>query len=296
MMPSPVKEIVVISGKGGTGKTSLTAAFAYLAQEDIVLADCDVDAPDMHLLMNPRVEMEEDFYSGWLAEIDCPSCSSCGKCQQICRFSAINRGNDCYYIDPDECEGCGYCSFVCPERAIRLIPRLSGQFRVSQTRFQPKLVHANLEPGGENSGKLVNQVKQVAASIAREAGKKMILVDGAPGIGCPVISSLTGADLVVLITEPSLSAFHDLQRVFILVNQFRIKAACLINKADLNYDISTKIKSFLAENDITLLAELAYNTAFTAAMLKGHCILEEEYNSFHPEIIEAWNKIISLLN
>ncbi|MBN1948800.1 MAG: ATP-binding protein [Candidatus Cloacimonetes bacterium] len=295
-MPSPVKEVVVISGKGGTGKTSLTAAFAFLAQEDIVLADCDVDAPDMHLLMNPRVEMEQDFYSGWQAEIDCLKCSNCGKCQEVCRFSAIIQSNECFSIDADECEGCGYCSFICPEQAIQLIPRLSGQFRVSRTRFQHKLVHANLDPGGENSGKLVNQVKQVAARIAREDSKKIILVDGAPGIGCPVISSLTGADLVVLVTEPSLSAFHDLQRVFNLVNQFRIKTACLINKADLNSDISTKIKAFLAENSILLLAELAYNTAFTAAMLKGHCILEEENTSFQPAILEAWNKIISLLN
>ena len=235
-----MKEIVVISGKGGTGKTSITASFAYLGEEDIVVADCDVDAADMHLLMQPDFAYAEDFYSGLIAQIDQDICTRCGKCSDVCRFNAIPVINGQYIVEPLDCEGCGYCARVCPVDAISMNEQKVGQFYISKTKARNTMVHAELGFGADNSGKLVAKVKKEAKREAEETNKELVVVDGSPGIGCPVVSSLSGADLVVLVTEATVSGLHDLKRVYELVKKFNIEACCIINKFDLNTGIEKK--------------------------------------------------------
>ena len=212
-----MKEIVVISGKGGTGKTSLTASFAMMGATDVVLADCDVDAADMHLLMQPDLDSSEDFYSGEVAYIEQANCISCGICMDVCRFDAVSVINDEYTITPLDCEGCGYCARVCPTETIINKDLLVGELFVSNIKTGSKMVHAHLGIGADNSGKLVAKVKNEAKALALKYQKDYVLVDGSPGVGCPVISSLSGANFAVLVTEPSISGIHDLKRVYELV-------------------------------------------------------------------------------
>ncbi len=286
-----MKEIVVISGKGGTGKTSLTAALSWLAGADIVVADCDVDAADMHLLLQPDFARAEDFHGGQVALIDQDVCTACGACAEVCRFDAITPGNDFYAVDPISCEGCGYCPRVCPTEAIVMEDRLSGQWFVSRIRTGATMVHARLGIGAENSGKLVAKVKNEAKRIAAEQGKEFILVDGSPGVGCPVVSSLSGADFVVLVTEPTVSGLHDLQRVHELVARFRIRCGCIINKADLNLEVTAAIGEFLTANNIVALTELPYDEAFTRAMVAGRTIVEENDGPLALQLKDCWEKI-----
>ena len=240
-----MKEIVVISGKGGTGKTSLTASFAYLAGSDLVLADWDVDAADMHLLMKPDFATHEAFYSGEVARIIQDDCIKCGKCAAVCRFDAIPVIDEQYIVDPLKCEGCGYCARVCPtETIVNESPKV-GDWYISTTKTRGIMVHAKLDIGSDNSGKLVAKVKNEAKEIATKHSKDLVLVDGSPGVGCPVVSSLTGASFVVLVTEPSVSGIHDLKRVYQLVKNFNLPAGCIINKSDINRQISKEIISFL---------------------------------------------------
>ncbi len=291
-----MKEIVVISGKGGTGKTSITASFAYLAGADIVLADCDVDAADMHLLMQPDFANEEAFYSGEVARIIQDNCTKCGKCAAVCRFNAIPIINGQFIVDPLKCEGCGYCARVCPtETIVNESPKV-GDWYTSKIKTGGTLVHAKLDIGSDNSGKLVAKVKNEARETAKKQLKELVLVDGSPGVGCPVVSSLTGAAFVVLVTEPSLSGLHDLKRVYELVNNFKIPAGCIINKSDINREISEKINSFLNENSIPLIAELPYNEQFTEAMTMGKTIVETTNTELHKLITDAWNSIIEHTN
>ncbi len=286
-----MKEIVVLSAKGGTGKTSLAAAFSFLSGSDVVVADCDVDAADMHLLLQPDFNREQDFYSGLLAEIDRDTCTNCGRCAEVCRFDAIPFINDQYIIEPLNCEGCGYCQRVCPENAIAMTEQNVGQWYISTTKPGSPMVHARLGLGAENSGKLVAQVKNEAKRIAGEQGKSIVLVDGSPGIGCPVVSSLAGADLVVLVTEPTMSALHDLKRVHQLVKRFNIRAGCIINKADLNGQITAEIESFLSEEKIDHFASLPYDETFVQAMTHGQTIIEYPHSTLTPIVISAWEKI-----
>jgi MinD superfamily P-loop ATPase len=223
-----MKEIVVISGKGGTGKTSVTAAFAIMGGKNIVVADCDVDAADLHLLLQPDGGFSTDFYSGEVARIDHNNCIQCGKCMDVCRFEAVYTKNRQFFIDPLSCEGCGYCARVCPTETIRNEKRLAGQFFISRIKTGTQMVHARLGIGAENSGKLVVKVKHEAKEIALEEQKDFILVDGTPGVGCPVVSSLSGAHYAVLVTEPSVSGLHDLKRVYELVKKFSIPSECII--------------------------------------------------------------------
>ena len=289
-----MKEIVVISGKGGTGKTSITASFAYLGGKDVVVADCDVDAADMHLLMEPDFSKSEDFYSGEKAFINQKKCTQCGKCKEICRFNAISIINEEYYVHQMECEGCGYCAQICSENAISMKEQNVGKCYISNTRMNNKMVHAKLGIGAENSGKLVAKVKNEAKSIAEETNKYIVIVDGSPGIGCPVISSLSGADLVVLVTEPTISGFHDLKRVYGLVEKFQIQAVCIINKADLNENVSNKIKTYLSQENIVNLADLPYDDSFTKAMTVGKTIVE--YNNNIKKLLDkSWNLITEIL-
>jgi len=284
-------EIVIISGKGGSGKTSLTASFAYLAKDKIVTADCDVDAADMHLLLKPDFEKREGFKSGLLAIIDQESCVSCNRCFEVCRFDAIKVDNGKYTVDDISCEGCGYCPRVCPVDAIKMEEQEVGEWYISNTKEGGKMVHARLGVGEENSGKLVAKVKNEAKRVAKELGRDMVLVDGSPGIGCPVVSSLSGADFVVFVTEPTVSGFHDLKRVFELVNKFKIRSGCVINKADLNLEIVVKIKEFMQENGIVELLEIPYDETFTKAMTVGKTIVEFEENELTKSIEKTWESI-----
>lgn len=286
-----MKEIVIISGKGGTGKTSITAAFSVLAGHDVVVADCDVDAADMHLLMQPDFDFSEDFYSGETAYIDQSNCIRCGKCAQVCRFGAISVKNELFVVDPLSCEGCGYCARICPTNTILNKKRLAGNWFISNIKTGSIMVHARLSIGADNSGKLVAKVKDEAKEIALEERKDFILVDGSPGVGCPVVSSLSGANFVVLVTEPSVSGLHDLKRVYELVKKFNIKAGCIINKADINPGKCAEIKLFLEEEDILHLTDLPYDENFTNAMTEGLTIVEFDHGLLKALLTKSWEKI-----
>ena len=290
-----MKEIVVISGKGGTGKTSITASFAVLGGSDVIVADCDVDAADMHLLLKPDLEFSEKFYSGEIAYIEQSKCIGCGKCAEVCRFDAISFINSQYFINPLSCEGCGYCSQICPASAIINKSRLSGKWFVSNIKTGSKMVHARLDIGADNSGKLVAKVKKEAKKLASEESKSFILIDGSPGIGCPVVSSLSGANFVVLVVEPSVSGVHDLKRVYQVVKNFNIKAGCIINKANINPEKQLEIKNFLLQENILHLADLPYDENFTKAMVNGMTIVEYDQGDLKRKIIQIWKKINTFL-
>lgn len=291
-----MKEIVLISGKGGTGKTSLSAAFAMLGGKDLVVGDCDVDAADMHLLLEPDFAHGEDFYSGYQAYIEEKDCTQCGVCAEVCRFDAIKLDHSKYHIGEIDCEGCGYCKEVCPDDAIIMKDNLSGKLLVSETKAGNTMVHARLGIAAENSGKLVAKVKKEASRIAKENETNYVLIDGSPGIGCPVISSLTGADFVVLITEPTVSGLHDLQRVYEVVKRFRIPAGCIINKSDLNINMTSEIKNFLNDEGILHISDLPYDENFTHAMTLGKTIVEYDSGNLSQIIVESWKKLTEFIN
>ena len=286
-----MKEIVVISGKGGTGKTSLTASFAYLGGKDVIVADCDVDAADMHLLLEPDFKDSEDFYSGELAYIKQDECIRCGKCADVCRFDAIPIINNQYIVDPLSCEGCGYCARVCPTNAIINKNLNVGKWYISNIKAGSIMVHARLGIGADNSGKLVAKVKSEAKEMAEDKFKEYVIVDGSPGLGCPVVSSLSGASFVVLVTEPSVSGLHDLKRVYELVHKFKIKAGCIINKSDINQKVTTEIEKFLKKENIVHIANLPYDEDFTKAMTNGQTIVEYSNGHLKELITDSWNKI-----
>ena len=281
-----MKQIVVISGKGGTGKTVLTAAFASLA-ESKVMADCDVDAADLHLLLNPRIVKKSIFKSGSTAVVDKNLCTNCGKCLEVCRFEAILPG---FTVDPIACEGCAFCSFVCPSQAITMEENISGEWYISDTKYGP-MVHAKLGIAEENSGKLVTLVKQTARDMASAAGKEYVIIDGSPGIGCPVIASLADADLALIVTEPTLSGMHDMKRVVDVAGHFNVKTAVVINKFDINKKVTEEIIEFLKEEDIVHISNLVYDESFTKAMTIGKTIVEYNNSNLTKVLIESWDKI-----
>ncbi len=290
-----MKELVVISGKGGTGKTSITASLAYLAGKKAVIADCDVDAADMHLLLNPDYSVDKDFFSGELAVIDQSKCSGCNICYDTCRFSAIIKGEDTCSVDRIGCEGCGYCARVCPEGAIKMVEQNVGKLFVSTTRLGMMMVHAKLGIGADNSGKLVAEVKKEARRIAAEEDADYIIVDGSPGIGCPVVSSLSGADFVLLVTEPTVSGLHDLKRVYKLVDKFGIRAGCIINKADLNHDVAREIVEFVNKENIDHIGNIPYDNSFTRALTEGKTVSEGQGSLPGKIISESWIKINEII-
>jgi MinD superfamily P-loop ATPase len=274
-----MKEIVVISGKGGTGKTSLTAAFASLAQ-NAVLADCDVDAADLHLILKPDVQESHDFSGGKLARIRADKCIGCGECERVCRFEAVSLsgpGNDLVAktctVDPVACEGCGVCVQFCPVDAIDFENAINGQWFLSDTRFGP-MVHAQLGTGEENSGKLVSLIRKQARQIADNQARDLLIVDGSPGIGCPVIASITGADLVLVVTEPTLSGRHDLDRVAQLTAHFHIPTAVCINKWDINPDVTETIEADIREKGLVLAGKIDYDPAVTYAQVAEQTLIE----------------------
>lgn len=265
-----MKSILFLSGKGGTGKTSLAGAFAFLATEK-VLVDCDVDAANLHLLLDPEVVTEGEYEGLKEAVKDPERCTSCGKCRQVCRFLAIDED---FAIDPYLCEGCGACAYVCPVDAITLSPRESGHWMTATTRLGP-LASAELYPGEETSGKLVMLVKQKAGELGKQVKAERLIIDGAPGIGCPVIASVSGVNAVILVTEPSLSGLHDLERILGVVQHFRIPAYLVINKADLSEEMSRKIEAFAAAQDLHVLGRIPYDQIVTKQMVAGKSAVED---------------------
>lgn len=288
-----VKEIVVISGKGGTGKTSLTAAFAVLAQR-AVIADCDVDEADLHLILSPDVRERHEFRSGQEAMIRAADCIGCGACLAWCRFDAIRMngqvaGETAFSVDPIACEGCGVCVRFCPAKAIDLSERRCGEWTVSETRCGP-MIHARLGPAAENSGKLVSLVRREARRIAGRQDRSLILVDGPPGIGCPVIASLTGADSVLLVTEPTLSGEHDLKRVLELALHFGIPAAVSVNKWDLSPEITERIEIKARQAGARVLGRVRYDEGVTQAQMQARAVVEIDTAAAH-DVLYLWHEL-----
>ncbi len=291
-----MKELVVISGKGGTGKTSIVAAFAALAK-NAVLADCDVDAADLHLVLNPTVKQTTDFSGGKQASIIAEKCIGCRKCQDLCKFDAIKLdgpANDLvaktYRVDPISCEGCKVCVEFCPADAIEFNDQINGQWFISDTRFGT-MVHAELGIAEENSGKLVFLVRKETKRIAEEQKKDLIIVDGSPGIGCPVIASITGADLVLIVTEPTLSGKHDLERVAELAAGFGMPVLVAINKFDLNPDMAEQIEQDAQKRNIKVVGKIRYDKAITKAQIAKQSIVEYTDTGVSDDIKTLWGNV-----
>ncbi len=292
-----MKELVVISGKGGTGKTSITAAFASLAPS-AVLADCDVDAADLHLVLGPTIRQEFDFSGGRQARILSEKCIGCGRCLRMCRFGAISfdgPGNDViaktYRVDPVSCEGCKVCVEFCPADAIAFESAINGKWFVSDTRFGP-MVHAKLGVAEENSGKLVTLIRREAKQIAEQQKRDLLIIDGSPGIGCPVIASVTGADLVLVVTEPTLSGQHDLERVAQLTAGFGIKTLVCINKADINPEMTERICRQVQDKNLKVVGRIPYDDAFTRAQIMKATLVEYTGGEITEKVKAMWREVI----
>ena len=284
-----MKEIVVLSGKGGTGKTSIVASFAALAQSK-VLADCDVDAADLYLLLEPKVKEEKEFWSGQVAFINEEKCTECGLCQELCRFGAIKD----FKVDPVSCEGCGFCYQVCPVDAITMKDSMSGHSFISETKYG-YLCHARLGIAQENSGKLVALVRQNAKLIAERDNLDYIITDGPPGIGCPVISSLSGASMALLVTEPTLSGIHDLERVIGVCRHFGVPVLVCVNKYDLNEQNTYRIESYCGSEGIEVIARISFDNVVTEAIVKGLPVVEYSDTKVTQQIKDLWQIISAKL-
>ncbi len=291
-----MKEIVVISGKGGTGKTSIVAAFAALA-ENAVLADCDVDAADLHLVLEPKVKQSFDFSGGKQASIITEKCIGCGKCKELCKFDAINfdgPANDIvaktFTVDNVSCEGCKVCVEFCPADAIEFNDSINGRWFISDTRFGT-MVHAKLGIAEENSGKLVSLIRKETKRIAEQQKKDLIIIDGSPGIGCPVIASIVGADLVLIITEPTLSGKHDLERVAELAAGFNIPTLVAINKFDLNPDMAEQIEEDSRKRNIKVVGKIRYDNAFTKAQIMKCSVVEYTGGAVTEDVKALWRNV-----
>jgi MinD superfamily P-loop ATPase len=282
-----VKQLVVISGKGGTGKTMLTASFAALSK-NAVFADCDVDAADLHILLNPRIIERHEFKGGKTALINKEKCSRCGACISVCRFEAISKED--FIVDPLFCEGCGVCFHICPQNAIAMKDNLSGEWFLSETKYGP-FVHAKLGIAEENSGKLVSVVRQNARLLAEKEARDLIIIDGPPGIGCPVIASITGTDIVLIVTEPTLSGLHDMERVIELTKHFELKTYVIINKYDLNIDLTERIEEYCKKNKIHLAGKIVYDPIITESIVNRKPIVEYSEGKVAREIKDIWEII-----
>jgi len=286
-----MKEIVIISGKGGTGKTSIVAAFASLA-ENKVLCDADVDAADLHLIMDPEIKERHDFESGHTAIINQDKCTECGICRDLCRWNAISED---FVVDAIECEGCGVCCYFCPEEAIDFPLNTCGEWYLSETRFGP-MAHARLGIAEENSGKLVTLIRQEGKKLAEEKNLDLLLTDGPPGIGCPVIASLGGAAAVLIVSEPTVSGRHDMERVAALAAFFKVPTMLCVNKFDLNPDQGEAIEAFAREKDISVIGRVPFDPAFTKAMVQGNTIVEFDGKSEGCEAVKnIWGNLAQRL-
>ncbi len=286
-----VKELIVISGKGGTGKTSLLGAFASLA-ENKVLCDADVDAADLYLILEPEIKERQDFQEGHKAVIDKDRCTECGKCRELCRFHAISPE---FEVNPIDCEGCGVCVYFCPVDAIDFPIKTCGELFISDTRVGP-MVHARLGIAEDNSGKLVTLARQQARKLAKEKGLNLILTDGPPGLACPVIASITGADGVLIVTEPTLSGHHDMDRVVELANHFEIPAAVCINKYDLNRDMTETIEEYARDKGLPVVGRIPFDPSFTEAMVQKQTIMEYNASCSAAQAVQGiWERLRSTL-
>jgi len=287
-----MKEIIILSGKGGTGKTTLTGALAALVQNK-VLADCDVDAADLHLILNPTVKLQTEFSGRKLPRIDPDRCTGCNKCREVCQFDAISPD---FEVNPIRCEACGVCVWFCPVNAIDFNDHVGGHWFISETRFGP-MVHARLGIAEENSGKLVARVRKEAKQIAIDGNFEFLLADGAPGVGCPVISSVSGATAVVIVTEPTRSGLHDLARVGNLtVNHFVLPTFVCVNKFDLNPEISQEIAEYCEKNGLEFVGEIPFDAGVTQAMVQGKTIIEFSPEGLVSQAIELiWTRISAVI-
>ena len=284
-----IREIVIVSGKGGTGKTSLAAAFAALAKNGI-LCDADVDAADLHLLMQPEVKERTDFMGGSKAVINPDLCTGCGTCRTLCRFDAIS---DRYEVDPIRCEGCGVCVDFCPEQAIDFPVQRCGEWYISATRFGP-MVHARLGIAEENSGRLVSLVRKETRQLAEERGLDLILTDGPPGIGCPVIAAIGGATALVIVVEPTVSGIHDMERVVDLAAHFRVPGMVIVNKYDLNVEMTETIEQLAVQRNLVVLGQVPFDPVFTRSMVQGQTLFEYGAETPTRQVVrDIWAKIIS---
>lgn len=281
-----MKQITVISGKGGTGKTVLTGSFAALAK-NACFVDCDVDAADLHLLLKPEVKERHVFRSGLTAKIEKESCIECGECIEVCRFNAVNEDFD---VDPVSCEGCTICSIVCSSDAITMEENLSGEWYVSNTKYGP-FVHAKLGIAEENSGKLVMKIREAAQEIAAREKLGQIIIDGPPGIGCPVIASLSGVDLALIVTEPTIAGIHDLERIADVAGHFSIPSKVVINKYDINLDNTKAIRKICAKRNIEVVACLPFSEEVVKSIVKGVPVVEYCIGKITEEITNVWQAI-----
>jgi MinD superfamily P-loop ATPase len=286
-----MKQITVLSGKGGTGKTTITASLAVLAKNAII-ADCDVDAPDLHILLHPQIMETNDFKGSKLAIIDEAKCTKCGLCREKCRFDAVTES---LQVDPLACEGCGVCAFVCPVDAVTLTERISGHAYISKTKYG-FMAHAMLSPSESNSGKLVTLVRQNAKILAEKKNADFIIIDGSPGIGCPVIASVTGVDVGLVVTEPTMSGIHDLERALQLLKHFNVPPSVCINMYDINRDNTEKIARFCKKNGVHVAGKIPFNPIVTEAMVEGKTVQEYASGSdVAQEIDMVWKSILSVL-
>lgn len=286
-----MKEIVIISGKGGTGKTSMVSALASLV-ENAVLCDADVDAADLHLILAPETDERHDFTSGHTARINVEQCTQCGTCREMCRWNAIRED---FTVDAVACEGCGVCYHFCPESAVEFPENLCGEWFVSQTRFGP-MVHAALGIAEENSGKLVSLVRREARTLAESTGRDFILTDGPPGIGCPVIAAIGGADAVLIVTEPTVSGQHDMTRVVDLAAHFGVPAMLCVNKFDLNPEMAGEIEAFAESRGVAPMGRVPFDPIFVRAMVQGRTLFEYaaatgDENGVTERIREIWQRV-----
>jgi len=285
-----MKQLTVISGKGGTGKTTLTAAFASLAKRK-VLADCDVDAADLHLILNPTVKRREPFSGGRSPVVDAEKCTECGICTEVCRFDAIEDGE----VDLIACDHCGLCVHACPENAITMEEDVNGEWFVSETDYGP-MVHARLGMGEENSGKLVTVVRKQSSEIAKERNLDLVIIDGPPGIGCPVIASVTGVDLVLVVVEPTLSGIHDMERILGLAGHFKIPALACINKYDINLDNTKEIRVYCERHGVKVVGMMPFDSKVIDALVQRKSIVEYPCGAVTKAVIEIWQEVSGRLN
>ena len=282
-----VKQITVLSGKGGTGKTSLVGSLAALTKKT-VMTDCDVDAPDLHLLLKPEILQTEELKASRVAVMDEEKCIQCGKCEELCRFNAIEK----LVIDPVLCEGCGVCVYVCPVEAVELRETISGYAFISRTKYG-SMSHARLNPGEENSGKLVSLVRQNAKKIAETENCELIINDGPPGIGCPVIAAVGGVDIGLIVVEPTLSGIHDMKRALGLLNHFKIPSLVCVNKHDINEENTDRIVEFCRSNGVEVVGKIPFDPLVTEAMVAGKSIVEYSPKSRVSEAIaELWKRTL----
>lgn len=289
-----MKQIVVISGKGGTGKTIISAALAALVK-DKVMVDCDVDAANLHLLLHPEIKEEGIYSGGKKALVNRDLCTGCRSCATYCRFSAITFSDDGQaIINPISCEGCAVCSYICPVGAITMEKNISGRWFISSTDYGP-FVHARLNAGEENSGKLVTEVRKKAKEIAEKNRLKYVIIDGPPGIACPVIASLSGTDLALVVTEPTFSGIHDMERVIQLARHFDLKAACVLNKFDLNIELSAAIEKWCLNNSVSVVARIPFSEAIVRTVVNGKPVTEAEDQSIAEELKKMWSRILEII-